>query len=344
MRPEELDDVFAGLVLKKRADVLLNELVGLKRRPGEDSIHDTRVQSRRMRAALEAFQDLYAADPWQALYDAVRGVTKSLGGPRETEVSLALVKDLTSRGETPVQLCGEYLEEKLRNRFRRQQRRLRKNLRRIDSRNLRLRFKNLLAERDRTRDPRTTQGIVIPLKTGRDAKKRARPVIAPRQPFLVALHGESVERARRILADLAAPLLAFRVRPDFRRSTDARLHKLRISAKKLRYAMEIFDEVWPGGLRQQIESARALQEAGGHHQDWAVLCRRLQKEIRRLARQGATHLASQMEGILAEAEVRKSVLRQEVQPALIQLQACLRELLHSPPFAGQTERAVAVRA
>jgi CHAD domain-containing protein len=66
---------FAKTILKWQADWLLDEPVSLKRHPDEKSIHDTRVQSRRLRAALEAFQDLFAPHPWQAVYSALKKLT-----------------------------------------------------------------------------------------------------------------------------------------------------------------------------------------------------------------------------------------------------------------------------
>src|SRR5436309_6718452 len=53
------------------------------------------------------------------------------------------------------------------------------------------------------------------------------------------------------------------------------------AAKKLRYTMEIFDPIWPAGLKKEIRLARALQDAGGHYHDWCVLRDRIQKEIGR---------------------------------------------------------------
>ncbi|HYK88130.1 MAG TPA: CHAD domain-containing protein [Acidobacteriota bacterium] len=337
MRPEELDDVFAGIALRKRADALLLELRGLKRRPHQDSIHDTRVQSRRMRASLEAFQDLFPPLAWRTVYDQVRSITRNLGKARETEVSLSLLDHLSTSGDLPEKICAEHLEERLRRRLSKCHKRLKKCLGRIDLRSLRSSLEHLLSELGKRDESDPATGIVVSIRSGRIPKAHSRAGTGTRQPFLFPLRGETVARTRRVLAELAAPLLAFRPRADFRRSSDTRLHRLRISAKRLRYAMEIFDEAFPGGLKEQIELARLLQEAGGHHQDWAVLRWRLEKDIHRLKRQGASQLALQADRILAEAENRKTVSRKEILPALIRLQASLRELLQNPPYAGQTD-------
>ncbi len=337
MRPEELDDVFAGLILKKRADSLLHELAVLKRHPHKDSIHDTRVQSRRMRAALEAFQSLVPPDSWEAVYNSVRGITRVLGRVRESEVSLSLLEELTASSDQPQKLCGEYLKERLGRKLSKLHTRLRKSLKKVAIRDLRSRNMLLLEGLGQTASRGTTGAVVTPIKRRRNLSGQGRPANKTVQPFLFALHGETIERARQALSELAAPLLAFRPRSDFRRATDTRLHRLRISAKKLRYAMEIFDEVWPGGLKEHIEMARALQDSAGRYHDWAVLCRRLQREIRRLSQHCLSELASQMERILADGESRKFELRKEILPPLIRLQTYMRDLLQNPPLPGQHE-------
>ena len=73
---------FSQNAVRQRGQWLIHELARLKRHPGEDAIHDTRVQSRRMRAALEAFQDLCPPHEWEALYHRIRQITRVLGEVR----------------------------------------------------------------------------------------------------------------------------------------------------------------------------------------------------------------------------------------------------------------------
>ncbi len=342
MRPEEFDDVFAGLILKKRADLLVHDLAALKRRTNSESIHDTRVQSRRMRAALETFQDLFPPQPWEAVYESVRMITRNLGKAREAEVSISLLRDLTAGGDVLEQLCGEYLEERFERRRLRLSKRLSRNLRKTGVRNLRARFAGLLAEAGRPQDWDAAGSNLVSIGPARGRRRR---IGNDRQQSLFPLHGATAERANRILGELAPSLLAFRPRSDFRRATDSRLHRLRIRVKKLRYAMEIFNEAWPGSLKEQVEQARKLQEAGGRFQDWSVLCRRLDKEMRRLARHRTPSLSLQMGRIFEQARDRKAVLRKEILPALVEFQSSLRELMQNRPLGAEGEgEAVAARA
>ena len=324
--PEELDEALARMVLRQRMESLTDELVRLKRRPDEESIHDTRVQSRRMRAALEAFKDLFPPHPWSALYGLVRQVTKALGRARETEVSLSLLQEQTGSGDMAENLCREYLEQRFRSKLQKRKRKLKRNLREINSRQLRSKTQFLLSNLGPFDD------LERPLAK---VNQRNFPQLS-----LFQMQEQPAGRGRRLLAGLSAPILSFRARYDFPRATDQRLHELRINAKKLRYGLEIFSPAFPAGLEKEIALARALQDAGGHHHDWCVLRETLQVEIRRLTKQETTHLAFQLGRLLSRAEDQRTELRKKILPALTQLQAGLRALLQSqesPAVPVETE-------
>src|SRR5436190_23426036 len=101
-----MEDGFSRQVIADRAASLFKELCSLQAKVREDSIHDTRVASRRMRAALEAFRDLYPARRWKALYERVKQITKVLGKTREAAVDLSLVRELAD-GDMAEHLCRE---------------------------------------------------------------------------------------------------------------------------------------------------------------------------------------------------------------------------------------------
>jgi CHAD domain-containing protein len=329
--PEILDEALARMVLRQRMDSLIKELVRLKRRPDEESIHDTRVQSRRMRAALEAFKDLFPPHPWSAVYGLVRQVTKALGKARETEVSLLRLKEQTGSGDMAENLCREYLEQRFQRKLQKRKRKLRRTLREINSRQLRSKTQFLLSNLGPFDD------LERPL--GKVGRRSANQSTAP-QLSLFQMHEEPAGRGRRVLEQLSVPILSFRARYDFPRATDQRLHELRINAKKLRYGLEIFSPAFPAGLEKEIALARALQDAGGRHHDWCILRETLQTEIRRLTKQETTHLAFQLGRLLSHAEDQRTELRKKILPALTQLQAGLRVLLthESPAVPVETER------
>lgn len=320
-----IDEQFGKQVVHELAESLLDELSRLKKRLREKSIHDTRVQSRRMRAALEAFKDIFPQHPWNALYNQIRQITKNLGRARETEVVLGILKQLTASGDMAENLCREYLEERFKRRLDAEHRRMKKKLVLLDPRRLGSQIDFLLAGAGSSGESLHT---ISAKEVTKGSKRKVRPRKAPsaNQPSLFETGPESVARARRLLDEFAAPLLSFRPRYEFKRATDERLHRLRIEAKKLRYPMEIFDPVWPGSLKAEIALTRALQDAGGIYHDWCVLRDALKSELRRLKKPETSHLAFQVGRLLALANDRKAELRKKILPAIVDLQNALRKL------------------
>ena len=310
---------FGRSILRLRADALGSELAALKRRPTDKGIHDSRVQSRRLRAALEAFEDLFPPHPCKAVYDSVKEITRRLGRPREIGVTVALLRDLGGTGDMAENLCREYLVERYQAILRKQERTLRQTLRKISPRRLRSRIEFLLSGMEPQASWDAAGASAAGSVQGRRRGRRRQP-----QPTLFPMQESDLERARRILDYLARPILDFRPRRDASLAADEKLHALRISAKKLRYAMEIFDPVWPGSLRNQIAECRALQDTGGEYHDWCVLCAHLKADIRRLDKGKTIHLAFQIGRLLAYAEDRRAELKAQIQPALAALQTTLR--------------------
>ncbi len=332
---EDMDRDFAAQVILKRSEQLLREISTLKRGIREKSIHDTRVASRRMRAALEAFQDLFPAAAWQAGFDSAKAITRTLGRAREEEVTLTLLRDLTNGGDLAENLCREYLEERCRKNVAKLQNKMMRQLRALDIRRMRSEFRSLVMALGPVD---LHAGLLDDAKVTRpDTRLEAEPRV--RQAPLFPPAALPVSRAVRAVKELAEPVLSFRARYDFPRASDERLHSLRIASKKLRYAMEIFDPVWPGGLAEEVSLARVLQDSAGEYHDWAVLRDRLRAEIRRLTSKETTHLAFQIGRLLAHVEDRKSSKRKEVLPALTTLQAGIYDALERA--AGRVSRSAA---
>jgi len=330
------DDNFYEASLAQQLDKLAKELVSLKSRFSEKGIHDTRVQSRRMRAALDAFQDLFHPDPYQTLYGNISQITRILGKTRETGVALGLIKNLEDTGDMAEGICREYLIERISAKLQKQEKKLLRDLKEIDPVGLQSQLQSLLAYMDSWSPDSESAATFKRPRT----KKRRRNLQKLFQPMLFQIQESRLERGQRIIKGLAQPILTFRPRYQFQRATDEKLHKMRISAKKLRYAMEIFSSIWPGGLKDEIVNARALQNAGGLYHDWCVLCEILKKEIQRAQKSGKEHLAFQNGRLLASAEDHKAELRKQMLPVITTLQSALRLLLPDLKNVPTTEKSL----
>lgn len=86
----------AAGVLAKQGKALRAEVPGVAAH-GPDAIHDMRVASRRLRAALGETAPYLSAKAAAAAMESARGVTRGLGVARELDVTMALLESL--RGE-----------------------------------------------------------------------------------------------------------------------------------------------------------------------------------------------------------------------------------------------------
>jgi CHAD domain-containing protein len=340
--PAEVSDFeFGRTVVMERAEVLLEEFAGLQRRPTEKAVHDTRVQSRRLRAALEAFEDMFPPLPFRKLYDSVRGITRTLGRPRETGVLIGLLHGLAQAGDMADNVCLEYLTERTERKLRKLNKELARALAGIDPVRFRSQVHFLLAAMEPYGLARAVPRTALRSARG-PARRRRR---AACQPSLFPLDERALDRAGPILCRCAGELAESRAAQRFRSASDEELHSLRIAAKKLRYAMEIFESLFPSGLNNQIQRVRALQDAGGDFHDWCVLCEHLKTEIRRLDSRGKAHMVFQIGRLLAYGEDRRTELRLRILPALAAVQEMLPDLLagvvpadHAAVFAQEGKR------
>jgi CHAD domain-containing protein len=325
------DEKFCQTVLTQKLYALLKELVALKSHSSEKAIHDARVQSRRMRAALDAFQDLFNPGPYRIVYRDIKQITRLLGKIRETGVVLGLMRRLGDKEDAAEGICREYMIERISDELRKQEMRLRRNLNSIDPLRLQSQIQSLMAGVD---SPAPHNGLPQIAELSQTVARRRRMPQTPK-PVLIHKKENNRERAQHILKEMVQPILAFRPRYQFERATDESLHKIRISAKKLRYAMEIFSPYWPDGLKNKIADARSLQDAGGAYHDWCVLCQILKTEIQRAEKSKKEHHVFQIGHLLEAGEAQKAKFRKRLLPAITTCQSTLRLLLpdlkNAPP-------------
>lgn len=79
----------AAQALTERLDALVRHEAGTRVGTDPEELHDMRVASRRLRAALEAFGVCYRGKEFKAVARQTKALTDALGGVRDSDVLLA---------------------------------------------------------------------------------------------------------------------------------------------------------------------------------------------------------------------------------------------------------------
>jgi CHAD domain-containing protein len=79
--------------LREQLEVLMGELLGVRRNEEIEPVHQARVASRRVRAALRMFADCFDAKQVAKWQKQVRKLTRELGAARDEDVQIAFVEE-----------------------------------------------------------------------------------------------------------------------------------------------------------------------------------------------------------------------------------------------------------
>ena len=202
-----------------------------------DAVHDMRVASRRIRAAMSLFSDALPDDLAECRGE-LKWVASDLGAVRDLDVQLEQIRSWTEDMDP---------EE-------------------ADS------LKSLLALiEDRRRAARAR--LVETLESDR----YARLVASLRAAVALGPEDDGLPAARTPITDFAPPVLERRYRrvramgKRLTRSSDpTEFHALRIRAKRLRYGIEFVRGVYPKSSKRMVRRLVALQDLLGEHQDAQV--------------------------------------------------------------------------
>jgi len=237
--PSVGDVAFA--VLRKNFSVMLAHEAGTRLGEDAEELHDMRVATRRMRAALSLFSD---ALPVRARHVRMElgWLADVLGAVRDLDVQLERLDDWLD--EVPDEDRGALAD--LATLLGRE---------RADARD------NLLACLDSARYERLVAGFTTMLRQGpsrRSAAARA-PAVAIVPDLVDGLHRAAAKAARRA-----------------RRSGDpVDYHRTRIRGKRLRYALEFVSGIYDGHTAKYVRHVVRLQDALGLMQDARVAAARL---------------------------------------------------------------------
>jgi len=253
--PDDAFILFAYAILRREAAALPANRPKVEHSPTPDEIHQLRVAARRLRVALRLFARLLPSRAVARLGAEVRWFASALGDVRDLDVYGESFKAYAQT--VPPSLRGGLSAYELYLRRERTEARQRAAAAFASPRTT-----ALFADLERFAAANPTGAA---LRRWRSLKVRE----AVRRNIR-----RSVARVRRLGEPLAE------------RPAPAALHELRIKAKRLRYELEFFAEVYPH-LKQTAKACKGLQDLLGMHQDAYTANARLRNYAALLRKQGA---------------------------------------------------------
>jgi CHAD domain-containing protein len=234
---------WAGESISRRAETMLAHLEGVRLGEDIEAVHDMRVGSRRLVAAMRVFEGCFPDDGYRRLLQEARRVTRRLGGVRDLDVLIDHYARLQPEAAEE-RLATEYLLATFR------------------------------AARGRARPPMLraldrSAASDFPARIGRYLRRR-------KEAYAVGLgpSGRSCGPCAAPFREAAPGFLTARYHLFYsfepwvhRADVVEELHEMRIAAKWLRYTMELFAPAFADRLKQPLSAVKRLQELLGNLHD-----------------------------------------------------------------------------
>lgn len=252
---DEADELTPGMPLwqwaeeaiSHRAEEMLKHVGGVREGADIEAVHDMRVGSRRVVAAMRVFHAAFPGGRFKRLMREARDVTRRLGEVRDLDVLIDHFQKLKLHSQHAL-LAREYLLLVFCRRRDRARKPMLKALEELEKSEYQERLREFL----------------------RGEEKHYQEDAEPGKP-----DGEEGVLASTIPFQEAAPILLrerlaqFREQGRFADQPEAQeeLHALRIKAKWLRYTMELFAPAYPDELKEPIKSVKRIQELLGDLHD-----------------------------------------------------------------------------
>ena len=250
----------------------------------ETSVHQARVASRRLRGALPMLSARADANALDRVDRCVRRITRALGPVRELDVALLLLAELEGRGAASATAIGRVRAAVTAERLKR--------------------CRDMLDE-------------ITPSRLDK-LRKRLVDVAAPPNSAIetgstvAEAAGQSRKRSRKLRAAIERAGGIYLAE---------RLHRVRIEAKKLRYALEIQRELTHSRSRAQLNRLKVQQDLLGRMHDLEMLIERarsVQSALAGRTRRGMSELDSLIR--VLEDECREGhAAYMHTRPALLKL-------------------------
>lgn len=243
--PQEIFAQSAREELPKRARTFLNWRGAVLLNEDSEAVHKMRVASRRLRAAMDAYQPACQPKSFKQAYRTVKNAADLLGAARDTDVMLQHMERLLDVAPGEEQTGLRWLLEQLKSYRQECQRELEAFLTPLDEHALQ-------------------EMITSCLPKAASSKGKAG-VLTERDP-----QAPTAQHARRIAHLKLDELYRWNDAVDQPYAV-SELHRLRIAAKRLRYTLEVFDTFLPEGCKSVIKELEQVQEELGQLHDRDVL-------------------------------------------------------------------------
>lgn len=222
---------YGTLTLQDLVDAFEAQFIDFNAESDPERIHDMRVSSRRLRAALPVFKDCFLPKRYHWWMKEVRRITRALGAARDEDVQIAFIREKISGSLDPVNLPGlEYL------------------------------LKILLVQRDMLQ-PGVENAIGYLAKTAvvDDIREVLKDVRGKKKKRPGSTYDMSLYRRAQIdIMERIQGMLVFESSLNDHTAIEEH-HKMRIAAKWLRYTMEIYAPLYNGTIDPFIARAKEIQ-------------------------------------------------------------------------------------
>jgi CHAD domain-containing protein len=251
---------YGASVIRDALDRMLSHLDGVREGTDIEAVHDMRVASRRLRAAISVFGPAFEGKAFGRFEREVKAVTKALGAARDLDVMIDALEKMES-GLPPAEQSGiDHFIQTRREERRDLQKEVVEALDRVEERDLPARFARIVEKLA----PDRNSPAVVDVGGERDGSDAPAGASAP-----------GIVQARVVELLSWEPFIRDAARVE-------ELHAMRIAAKRLRYTMELFAPFHGPELRAAIGQVKRVQELLGDIHDADVLVPALADYLRRL--------------------------------------------------------------
>jgi CHAD domain-containing protein len=239
--PDDSYCFFGAEALLKRLEALEQEIEGVTKAEDIECIHRMRVASRRIRSAFALFEECFADKDAEKWRKQIRQVTRSLSIARDLDVQIEFLKNFMDDLQDTRHILG------IKRLLLRLQQQRKNSQPKIISVMDQLRSTGILGQ--------ITESSRIMRNLGQLRHKEHTLRVYERTYMAISLRLEE-----------------FLSHKDYIKQPDRtdELHAMRITAKRLRYTMEIFAPLYEDELKRPIEAIREVQTILGDFNDCVV--------------------------------------------------------------------------